>query len=125
MKKKLSDKQRSFVSEYCIDKNATQACVRAGYSKKTANQIGPRLLLEVANRIIALEKKNDLLYDGEKDDTLSFSTMVARSPEVEQIQEKIKIIRTEVYNIIESRVDFLSQLEKRITDLEGKLKNVD
>ena len=34
-------KQRMFVAEYLIDLNATQAAIRAGYSKKTAGKIGP------------------------------------------------------------------------------------
>ena len=29
-----------FCKEYLIDLNATQACIRAGYSKKTAKEIG-------------------------------------------------------------------------------------
>ena len=36
----LTDKQRRFVDEYLIDLNATQAAIRAGYSKKTARQAG-------------------------------------------------------------------------------------
>lgn len=36
---KLSEKQKAFVNEYLIDLNATQAAIRAGYSKKTAKQI--------------------------------------------------------------------------------------
>lgn len=36
----LTDKQRAFVAEYLVDKNATQAAIRAGYSKKTAASIG-------------------------------------------------------------------------------------
>ena len=60
VKNKLTDKQRSFVSEYCIDKNATQACVRAGYSKKTANQIGPRLLVNVGIRELINKKLTEL-----------------------------------------------------------------
>ena len=35
-----TEKQRRFVSEYVIDLNATQAAVRAGYSERTAPQIG-------------------------------------------------------------------------------------
>lgn len=38
--KKLTDKQKLFVFEYLIDRNATQAAIRAGYSKKTAYAIG-------------------------------------------------------------------------------------
>ena len=42
--KKLTDKQKRFVQEYLIDSNATQAAIRAGYSKKNADKIGPELL---------------------------------------------------------------------------------
>lgn len=37
---KLTDKQERFVEEYLVDLNATQAAIRAGYSQKTAGQIG-------------------------------------------------------------------------------------
>lgn len=36
----LTDKQRRFVDEYLVDLNATQAAIRAGYSEKTARQVG-------------------------------------------------------------------------------------
>lgn len=41
---KLTPRQERFVQEYLIDLNATQAAIRAGYSKKTADVQGPRLL---------------------------------------------------------------------------------
>lgn len=37
---KLTEKQKRFCEEYLIDLNATQAAMRAGYSKKTAYSIG-------------------------------------------------------------------------------------
>ena len=37
---KLTPKQQLFVQEYVADLNATQAAIRAGYSKKTAYSIG-------------------------------------------------------------------------------------
>jgi phage terminase small subunit len=40
----LTAKQQTFVEEYLVDLNATQAAIRAGYSAKTAEQQGPRLL---------------------------------------------------------------------------------
>ncbi len=39
-KKNLTPKQKLFVYEYLIDLNATQAAIRAGYSAKTAVDIG-------------------------------------------------------------------------------------
>ncbi len=44
---KLTDKQERFVQEYMIDLNATQAAIRAGYSERTAQEQGSRLLLKV------------------------------------------------------------------------------
>jgi phage terminase small subunit len=43
----MTPKQEQFVREYLIDLNATQAAVRAGYSAKTAEQQGSRLLSNV------------------------------------------------------------------------------
>lgn len=36
----MTNKQKRFADEYLIDCNATQAAIRAGYSEKTARQIG-------------------------------------------------------------------------------------
>lgn len=47
-KAKLTAKQARFVEEYLIDLNATQAAIRAGYSEKTANEQGARLLANVS-----------------------------------------------------------------------------
>lgn len=41
---KLNNKQKMFIAEYLKDKNATQAAIRAGYSKKTAGIQGFDLL---------------------------------------------------------------------------------
>jgi phage terminase small subunit len=40
MHRGLTPKQAAFVREYLVDKNATQAAIRAGYSVKTAASIG-------------------------------------------------------------------------------------
>lgn len=49
----MTDKQKRFCDEYLIDCNATQAAIRAGYSKKTARQIGEENLskLDIKNYI--------------------------------------------------------------------------
>ena len=41
---RLTKKQATFVAEYLVDLNATQAAIRAGYSKKSAARIGVELL---------------------------------------------------------------------------------
>lgn len=47
MSDKLSKKQEQFCREYLVDLNATQAAIRAGYSKKTAKSQGNRLMTDV------------------------------------------------------------------------------
>jgi phage terminase small subunit len=51
--KPLTPKQQRFTDEYLIDLNATQAAIRAGYSEKTACQIGEQNLrkLDIAEEI--------------------------------------------------------------------------
>ena len=46
----MTGKQNRFVEEYLIDLNATQAAIRAGYSPKTANEQGARLLANASIR---------------------------------------------------------------------------
>jgi phage terminase small subunit len=55
----LNDKQERFCQEYVIDLNATQAAIRAGYSKKTAYSLGQRLLkkVEIIARVEELKKE--------------------------------------------------------------------
>lgn len=43
----MTEKQQRFVEEYLIDLNATQAAIRSGYSAKTADQQGSRMLANV------------------------------------------------------------------------------
>lgn len=65
----LNDKQRRFVDEYLVDLNATQAAIRAGYSAKTAGQIGERLLKKVevqqalTERMKAREQRTEITQD--------------------------------------------------------------
>ena len=40
----LNSKQQAFAREYCVDRNATQAAIRAGYSAKSAYSQGHELL---------------------------------------------------------------------------------
>jgi phage terminase small subunit len=54
----LTPKQQRFVQEYLVDLNATQAAIRSGYIARTANKVGPRLLVNVgiAAAIAAAQK---------------------------------------------------------------------
>lgn len=55
----LTPKQSAFVEEYLIDLNATQAAIRAGYSKKTAEVIGLENLRKPLIAAVLLARKED------------------------------------------------------------------
>lgn len=69
----LTSKQRCFVDEYLIDLNATQAAIRAGYSPKTAGQIGEQNLkkLEIADAIQEAQAKRSERVQIDADYVLS------------------------------------------------------
>ena len=65
----LTAKQEAFCLEYIIDLNATQAAIRAGYSSKTAQQVGSENLSKpvIAEKITELkaERSEKLTIDAE------------------------------------------------------------
>lgn len=90
---KLSDKQKRFVDEYLIDLNATQAAIRAGYSKKTARSQGQRLLtkVDIQNALKARmeEKEEELIM--KQDEILKRLTKQARR---EEIDYQVVVLKT-------------------------------
>lgn len=84
---KMTDKQKRFCDEYLIDLNATQAAIRAGYSKKTARQIGtenlakPYIRKYIENRM--KEKEAELVAD--QDEVMRYLTAVMRREKREHI----------------------------------------
>ena len=56
----LTDKQQRFVDEYLVDLNATQAAIRAGYSAKTAGQIGDQNLKKLEIQAAIQRRKKEL-----------------------------------------------------------------
>ncbi|ENR8861005.1 terminase small subunit [Enterobacter hormaechei] len=69
----LTAQQRRFVAEYLKDGNATQAAIRAGYSKKSAEQIGYQLLQKtsVAQAIAQQQKASIARTLGGADEVLA------------------------------------------------------
>ena len=65
----MTPKQAAFVDEYLIDLNSTQAAIRAGYSAKTAEWIGPQLLgkthvaAAIAKRMEDRSKRTEITQD--------------------------------------------------------------
>lgn len=76
----LTTKQQRFCDEYLIDLNATQAAIRAGYSKKTARVIGQENLLKPALKAYIQqrmdEKEKELIAD--QNEVLKYLTSVIR-----------------------------------------------
>lgn len=76
----LTNKQKRFADEYLVDLNATQAAIRAGYSEKTARQIGEQNLskLDIKNYIEEqLEQKhNERTADAQE--VIEYLTSVLR-----------------------------------------------
>ena len=65
----LTGKQQRFVAEYLVDLNATQAAIRAGYSAKTAFQMGaenlrkPKIAALVAEAQSARAERTEVTQD--------------------------------------------------------------
>lgn len=76
----MTEKQKRFADEYLIDLNATQAAIRAGYSEKTAGQIGEQNLkkLEIQEYIEEQLKQlhNSSMADAQE--VIAYLTSVLR-----------------------------------------------
>lgn len=83
----MTEKQKIFCDEYLIDLNATQAAIRAGYSKKTAYAIGnenlnkPEIQEYIQKRL--MEKDEALI--AKQDEVLKTLTRVLRREEDETV----------------------------------------
>lgn len=77
---KMTAKQKRFCDEYLIDLNATQAAIRAGYSKNYANTNASKLLqITTIKQYIderMAEKESELIAD--QDEVLKYLTSVLR-----------------------------------------------
>lgn len=79
--KPLNAKHARFVAEYLVDLNATQAAIRAGYSKKTAEQQGSRLLrnAQIVAEVEAGKAKRAKRVEISQDEVLREIIRLARS----------------------------------------------
>lgn len=83
----MTEKQKRFCDEYLIDLNATQAAIRAGYSKKTANEQGARLLANVSvqKHLQKRMKEKECELIATQDEVLQTLTRVLRREEKEVV----------------------------------------
>lgn len=87
----MNAKQKRFCDEYLIDCNATQAAIRAGYSKKTAKVTGAKLLTN-ANLKIYIEEQLEKMHNektADAQEVLEYLTAVMRGQHTEQTLQLI------------------------------------
>lgn len=93
MEKKLTPKQILFCKEYLKDLNATQAAIRAGYSEKTAKEIGCQNLTKVnvqeylSKQLSERIEKIDLTVENVLNDIMETRKEAAQS---EKLSERLK-----------------------------------
>lgn len=83
----LTVKQKRFADEYLIDCNATKAAIRAGYSPKTANEQGAKLLdnQKIADYINGELEKIHTEKVAEIQEIMEYLTSVMRGEQTEQV----------------------------------------
>jgi len=94
---KLTPKQESFIQEYLIDLNATQAAIRAGYKPKAAAQMGAENLTK-PNIKTAIEQAQTKLRDerlATAYEVEEFLTSVLRG-EIQDVSIKERIKSAEI-----------------------------
>lgn len=86
----LTEKQKRFCDEYLIDLNATQAAIRAGYSKKTANRTGSENLSKpvIEAYIAAKMAEKDAELIAAQDEVLQHLTAAMRG----EISEEVVVV---------------------------------
>lgn len=121
---KLTARQKRFCDEYLIDLNATQAAIRAGYSKKTANEQAAQNLAKLSIQEYIrerMEEKDDELI-AKQDEVLQTLTRILRRQEKEVVVVTCKE-RTSGYDengkkvITEREVPQLVEIPTQIKDV--------
>ena len=84
---KLTIKQQKFADEYIISGNATDAAIKAGYSKKTATVIGAENLIKPNIKQYIDERMAQLQSSkiASQEEILEYLTRVVRGEETEQV----------------------------------------
>lgn len=125
----MTGKQERFVQEYLIDLNATQAAIRAGYSPKTAQEIGSENLSKpiIATAIAAAQTKTAEKLDISREWILStLKANVERAMQSEAVLDR-EGNETGVYqyqgNVANKALELLGKQQGMFTDkveLTGK-----
>lgn len=114
---KLTAKQERFIQEYLIDLNATQAAIRAGYSRKTAGVIGVENLKKpyISRAIEEKLKQIDEEKTADAKEIREFWTRVMRG------EEKETVLRYDSDGVqVETEIDVTMKDRIKASEMLGK-----
>lgn len=113
----MNAKQKRFCDEYLIDCNATKAAIRAGYSEKTAKQMGAENLSKPGLRAYIDEQLERLHNEKTADaqEVMEYLTAVMRGEHTEQV---LKLIGEGVQTI--TNIDVSAKERLKAAELIGK-----
>lgn len=124
----LSLRQKKFADEYIISGNATKSAIEAGYSKKTAESIGSRLLRNVKVSEYISKRAQEVFEERAMSvaEALAISASIARG-EIQQGQTKknVKVYvgdQVEEETVTETEYQFTPTIEERQRSLDHILK---
>lgn len=106
---KLTEKQKKFADYYIELGNATQAAIKAGYSKKTANRIGPENLSKLVIKKYIDERMEQLASERimSAQEILERLSLIAKA----DIKETVVIANADGYSEVEKPPDFKTQIQ--------------
>ncbi len=113
----MTEKQKRFCDEYLVDCNATQAAIRAGYSKKTAYSIGLNNLKKPEIREY-IDEQLEQLHDqntADAQEVMRYLTTVMRGEHKEQI---LQLVGDGVQQI--ANIDVSARERLKAAELIGK-----
>ncbi len=125
MKEKLTPKQKKFALEFLISGNITDAAKNAGYSERSARQIGSLNLtkpnvVEYMNEILDKTKSEEVATTEE---VLEFLTSVMRGNVAEQFGLDPAIAdRTKAAQLLMKRFNDDQRMDLELTKLEIRFK---
>lgn len=125
MKEKLTSKQKKFALEFLISGNITDAAKKAGYSERSARQIGSLNLtkpnvVEYMNEILDKTKSEEVATTEE---VLEFLTSVMRGNVAEQFGLDPSITdRTKAAQLLMKRFNDDQRMDLELTKLEIRFK---
>lgn len=110
---KLTIKQKKFADEYIISGNATEAAIKAGYSKNYTNTNASKLLQNTTVKNYIDDRMKDLEEDkvASQQEVLRYLTSVMRGEQTEQVVMSVGDFKQEIKDIDVSAKDRIKAAE--------------